>query len=139
MTHKKEPLGHSYTRDYVWPSSVKDSNSFGVGSNQCESAKDLLFPNSGARDENPDYARMYEKTHANYAAGAQKSRQYNWKIDPTQHAFGYGEKSQPNQAARAIHSERVEESYPKTVVVKKSVEDVKAVQYDHLGHVKNMG
>jgi hypothetical protein len=33
MTHKKEPLGHSYTRDYVWPSGVKEQHAFGVGSN----------------------------------------------------------------------------------------------------------
>jgi len=57
-------------------------------------------------EEKPEFARMYENTHSNYAPGAQKSRQYNWTIDPTQHTFGFGEKSAPNQAAKAVHSER---------------------------------
>jgi hypothetical protein len=35
--------------------------------------------------------------------------------------------------------ERFEESYPKTVIVKKVVEDAKAVQNDMLGTVKNLG
>lgn len=35
--------------------------------------------------------------------------------------------------------ERAEESYPKTVIVRKTVEDVKAVQNDMLGTVKNLG
>jgi len=39
------------------------------------------------------------------------------------HAFGYGEKRLLNGAARAIMPERIEESFPKTVIVKKIVED----------------
>ena len=44
-----------------------------------------------------------------------------------------------NGAAKAVHHERVEESYPKTVIVKKVVEDVKTVTSDMLGTVKNLG
>lgn len=44
-----------------------------------------------------------------------------------------------NGAAKAVHHERIEEAYPKTVIVKKVVEDVKAVTSDHLGSVKNLG
>jgi hypothetical protein len=35
--------------------------------------------------------------------------------------------------------ERGGESFPKTVIVKKTVEDAKAVQSDMLGTVKNLG
>jgi len=38
-----------------------------------------------------------------------------------------------------VMPERLEESYPKTVIVRKTVEDVKAVQTDMLGTVKNLG
>jgi hypothetical protein len=70
MTNKKEPLGRSYTRDYVWPATVNKERAFGSGSNHCESAKDIIFPESGAKEEKPEFARMYEKTHSNYQAGA---------------------------------------------------------------------
>ncbi len=73
---------------------------------------------------------MYAKTHSNIQAGVQKSRDYDWPVDPTQNAFGFGEKFQTNQAARAVHSERFDGGYPKTVIVKKTVEDVKAVNQD---------
>ena len=140
MTNKKEPLGRSYTRDYVWPATVNKQLAFGSGSNHCESAKDIIFPESGAKEEKPEFARMYEKTHSNYQAGAQKTRDYDLPIDPKKYTFGYGEHPQPNQAGRAIHSERAEDLlYPKTVVVKKAVEDLKAVQKDHLGTVRNLG
>ena len=39
----------------------------------------------------------------------------------------------------AIHNERPEEHFPKTVIVKKTVEDQKAVTQDHLGVSKNLG
>jgi hypothetical protein len=41
---------------------------------------------------------------------------------------------QVNAAAKSIHAERPESaSFPKTVIVKKTVEDVKATQLDLLG------
>ena len=44
----------------------------------------------------------------------------------TKHRFGYGEKAQINGAAISLHQERPNSSYfPKTVIVKKTVEDVK--------------
>lgn len=57
----------------------------------------------------------------------------------TAHPFGYGEKRILNGAAKAVMPERVEESFPKTVIVKKIVEDQKAVTTDMLGTVKNLG
>ena len=87
---------------------------------------------------------MYKKTHGNWAPGEQWSRGYVWDQkfgngNVQNHTFGYGEKKLINGAAQALMPERFEESYPKTVIVKKVVEDVKAVQTDMLGTVKNLG
>ena len=60
-------------------------------------AKDVLYPNKGSLEETAEHAAMYIKTHANYAAGEQRSRQYDWskagsvRNKPSTYAFGYGE------------------------------------------------
>ncbi len=82
---------------------------------------------------------MYNKTHGNFAPGEQKAREYNWPIEKTTHRFGYGEQKVLNGAAMSIHTERYDQGFPKTVIVKKTVEDQKAVAQDQLGKVKNLG
>ena len=89
---------------------------------------------------------MYKQTHGNFAPGEQRSREYDWVAnprinngEPISHAFGYGEQKLLNGAAKSIQPERIEESFPKTVIVKKIVEDQKAVTKDMLGTVKNLG
>ena len=82
---------------------------------------------------------MYRKTHGNFAPGEQKKRDYEWNLDPNAHRFGYAEKKVLNGAALALHNERHEEAFPKTVIVKKTVEDQKAVTGDQLGRSKNLG
>jgi hypothetical protein len=77
---------------------------------------------------------MYAKTHNNIEPGVQKKRSYAWgDIEPETQAFGLGEHVLPGGAARAIHAERTEEFFPKTVIVKKTVEDQRSVAYDPLG------
>ena len=93
----------------------------------------------GASNEEKEIGEMYRNTHGNFQPGEQKNRQYDWKFDETKHRFGYGEKRVLNGAAMALHSERMEESFPKTVIVKKTVEDHKAVASDLLGVSKNLG
>jgi hypothetical protein len=82
---------------------------------------------------------MYKKTHGNFAPGEQKNREYDWKFNPNAHVFGYGEKRVENGAAMALTSERYENQFPKTVIVKKTVEDHRAVASDLLGISKNLG
>jgi hypothetical protein len=82
---------------------------------------------------------MYIKTHGNFDSGEQKDRNYEWNFDKTTHRFGYGEQRLINGAAMSIHAERFENNFPKTVIVKKTVEDVKAVTSDLLGQSKNLG
>ena len=82
---------------------------------------------------------MYIKTHGNFASGEQRDRCYTWNFDKTAHRFGYGEQRLLNGAAMSIHAERFDNAFPKTVIVKKTVEDVKAVTQDMLGQSKNLG
>ena len=83
---------------------------------------------------------MYAKTHGNIPAGSQKNRDYDWNgIDPTTHAFGYGEKRVPDGAKHSIHNERIDDHFPKTVIVQKTVEDVRSTITDQLGTSKNLG
>lgn len=141
----REPLGHSYQRGYKWPSHARGI-SFGVANNiEPDAAKKLIYPDKGSLEEKPEVRDMYKKTHGNWAPGEQRQRGYNWDEKrfgsdvKTQHTFGYGEKRLLNGAAMAVNPERFEEAYPKTVIVKKVVEDVKSVVNDQLGASKNLG
>ena len=70
---------------------------------------------------------MYKKTHGNYAPGEQRDREYQWPFDKEKQRFGYGEVRLLNGAANSIHHERNDQAFPQTVIVKKTVEDMKAV------------
>ena len=100
----------------------------------------MIYPMGGAHiADDPATSSMYRQTHGNYAPGEQKNRDYNWKFNPADHRFGFGEKKILNGAALALHNERHEEQFPKTVIVQKTVEDHKAVASDILGASKNLG
>ena len=100
----------------------------------------MLYPSGGAAAyDDPKITYMYKKTHGNYGPGQQKDREYDWKFDPTTHRFGYAEKRNLNGAAKALTYERPEEGFSKTVIIKKQVEDFKAVSNDMLGQSKNLG
>lgn len=66
-------------------------------------------------------------------------RDYNWKFDPAEHRFGYGERRVLDGAAKALKAERYGEDFPKTIITKKTVEDFKGVSSDLLGVSKNLG
>lgn len=88
---------------------------------------------------------MYKRTHSNYYPGEQRCREYDWNSNasiqgrPSTYSFGFGEQRLLDGTKKAIHHERVDEAFPKTVIVKKQVEDVRAVITDNLGQVKNLG
>lgn len=104
-----------------------------------DSTKEIVNPDQ-AYENPPEVQQMYKRTHGNYCPGEQKDREYQWPFDKSSFRFGYGEKVLMYGAARAIHAEREEPgSFPKTVIVKKTVEDVKATQQDPLGHARNLG
>ena len=57
-----------------------------VTKSQEDTAKNLLFPRI---NESPNYAEeMYKKSHGTYGVGEQKTRNYNWKVDPNKTTFG---------------------------------------------------
>jgi hypothetical protein len=115
----KEPLGQGYQRGYQWPDKVQNQQeyAFGVQTLNSENAKQVLYPVGGDKEERQDIAKMYNKTHGNFAPGEQRNREYNWTVDKTSHRFGYGEQRVLNGAAMSIHNERFEGSFPKTVIV----------------------
>lgn len=87
-------------------------------------------------------------THGNFMAGEQKTRDYDWTSNPricegsgnpTNHPFGYGEQPLYNGAKKAVMPERFEETFPKTIIVKRQVEDYKAVALDPLAQSRNLG
>ena len=53
-------------------------------------------------------------------------------MDPITHKFGYGEQVLPNGVAKSVHPERIDEAFPKTVIVKKEIEDYRNVSHDQL-------
>lgn len=129
----REPLGKSYQRGYNWPGQVGEDatkHSFGVPTKGLIDAKEVLYPMAGSMEEKGQHAAMYKKTHGNFQPGEQRTRDYNWNANPNikegntvAHPFGYGEQRLLNGAARSIQPERIDEGFPKTVIVKKIVED----------------
>lgn len=136
----REPLAKGFQRGYQWPAEAEKENfAFGQATVSCDSTKDIVNPQK-ARENPPEAVEMYKKSHGNYRPGEQKQRDYQWKIDKDSFRFGYGEARIVNGAAMSIHGERDEPgAFPKTVIVKKTVEDVKATQSDILGRPRNLG
>ena len=71
--------------------------------------------------------------------GQQKKRDYQWPFDPKNHFFGKDEKPLVNGAKLCLQAEGAEESFPKTVIVKKNREDHRDFAYPGVGVVKNLG
>jgi hypothetical protein len=130
QSHIREPLGKSYARGYNMPEQTKDEKfQFGVPTLSSENAKDVLYPADGHRE---DRRRTNDPAY-------QKDRAYNWNVDKGKHRFGYAEQKVLNGAAHSLHPERKQGAFPKTVIVKKTVEDFKQVAHDILGKPKNLG
>jgi hypothetical protein len=141
-SHVREPLGQSYQRGYNWPKEKindQSTHTFGVHTKGLMNAKEILYPKGNPADNDPKFHDMYKRTHGNFDPGEQKKREYDWNFNPGEHRFGFGEKKVLNGAAMAIHNERPEEHFPQTVIVKKTVEDQRAVASDLLGISKNLG
>jgi hypothetical protein len=115
-SHVREPLGQSYVRGHQLPPVVEDEKfKFGVPTVGSESAKDVLYPAGGEKEE--ICADMYKKTHGTFGPGEQKKRGYQWPVAADAHRFGYSEGRVPGGAANSLHPERLGGSFPKTVIV----------------------
>ena len=83
QSHIREPLGKTYNRNYVWPDLADNGRmAFGLPSREEINAKELLYPRNGAAPEDRVHSEMYKKTHANYEAGEQRNREYEWHLNP---------------------------------------------------------
>jgi hypothetical protein len=140
-SHQREPLGATVNRNYELLDKYKQPEfKFGVPSNQVDSeAKDVLYPLDGEKEDDPATKAQYVKTHADFGPGEQKVRSYNWPFQKEAHAFGLGENKGDEGVPKCLHPERVEGSFPKTIIVQKTMEDFVDVSRDELGKAKNLG
>ncbi|EGR29619.1 hypothetical protein IMG5_152210 [Ichthyophthirius multifiliis] len=135
-----EPLGEPMKRNYQFPDQVHDESfKFGLATKNSEyTAKEVMFPQKPIMNDSKTH-QQYVFTHGNFEAGEQKSRDYNWPVDPKEHRFGKFEKTVTNQAQLAVHQDSIPNEFPKTIILKKKQEDFKNYHEDHLGQPKNLG
>ena len=93
-SRKKEPLGKSLRRDYIFPEEVKNANfKFGVPTKGIMNAKDLIY-NGCPLKEDPDVKKLYFKTHGVTDPGEQSLRNFKFNFDPNEHKFGYAQEKE---------------------------------------------
>ena len=137
---KKEPLGHSFSRKYDWPSRILPKHVFGLGSKGLESAKEMISPRRHMTIETETMAAdLYKKSHNAYEPGEQRKRDYVWPVKPENFVFGFSEGKVKNGARDAIHHERADEQFPRSIVIRKDAEDYTGITNDTLGRSKNLG
>lgn len=136
----KEPLGKGYERGYNYPEVVQTNDfKFGQLTIPSESAKILIFPPNGKREEDPNTRTLYYKSHGVTEAGEQMSRKYDWPVDKNNHRFGQQIPIELSGVAMALHPETFGGVHPKTEIIKKTVEDFRNVNSEELGKSKNLG
>ena len=88
-TNKREPLGRAPFRGSAPPSVLSSRSSYGVTTNESESAKNLIYPTGIVTA--PEFEEQYKKSHSSFAPGEQRTRDYNWAQvgikDPKQHRY----------------------------------------------------
>jgi hypothetical protein len=83
---------------------------------------------------------MYLKSHADYEAGEQKKRPYNWNVDPADFRFGKVEKNVVHGEIKQImEPEGQNKNFPQTVFVSSHLNDFSAKRNDILGKPANLG
>jgi hypothetical protein len=136
----REPLGQSIMRNYKFPPVVHDDQfKFGVPTRYNESAKNILFPEGGSLEDSERVRQMYLKSHGDTDAGEQFNRKYQWPVDPTAHRFGKADFKELGGVASSLRHDTAEAAYPKTRVVKKTVEDYRSTAHEELGRPRNLG
>jgi len=135
----REPLGRSINRGNHLPERFTiGSAPFGrPGAGSAEAAKTIIWPEVSAEQIEGD--EIYKRSHGNYAPGEQKSRNYNWYVDPVTTRFGVGGK---NIALNGVSKDVAEvlsgAGETKSIINTKQVEDYRNMG-DMLGKTKNLG
>jgi len=136
---KREPLGKSIIRNYIFPDAVKENNfKYGLKTSGDHTAKDLIYaPNI---ENSEEQKKNYEITHGLCDPGYQKNREYNWyDIDKKSHCFGKPQKREYNGAKNSLITDFQEAQYPKTKIVDKRLEDYRQATDDLIGKSKYRG
>ena len=102
-----------------------------------EPAKDVIFPLLTA--ESLAGEEIYKRSHNNYAAGEQKSRNYKWYVDPVTTRFGVrGDTIAFNGVSKNIADVLKGAGENPSIINTKTVEDYRNMS-DVLGQSKNLG
>lgn len=141
-SHKREPLGKSYTRGHVLPANMqKPEFAFGISGTFGDSARELLYPSTSFNNRQDE--ELYKRSHGSVAPGEQKNREYQWgaaKIDPHKYRFGVKTNAVGAEGlgASACLNPEMDETLPRTGITAKQVEDLRST-YDHLGKPRHLG
>ena len=137
----REPLGRRMDRNYVFPEKCNTGDfHFGHPVIPSENTVKDLLQTGFTLNEDPDVKKLYLKSHGNFQPAEQKHRDYNWPFEVNGHVFGKADKMVRNEAQRCLQPEKLDaESFPKTNLVKKNVEDFRDFHKDSLGRPRNLG
>ena len=138
-SRKKEPLGKSLRRDYIFPEEVKNANfKFGVPTKGIMNAKDLIY-NGCPLKEDPGVKKLYFKTHGVTDPGEQSLRNFKFNFDPNEHKFGYAQEKELDGVKKSLKEDYLYNPYPQTKLVGKRLEDFRQATEDMLGKGKYLG
>ena len=138
-SRKKEPLGKSLRRDYVFPEEVKnDKFKFGLPTKGLMNAKDLIYNGCPLKEE-PDVKKLYFKTHGVTDPGEQSLRNFKFNFDPNEHKFGYAQEKELDGVKKSLKEDYLFNPYPQTKIVGKRLEDFRQATEDMLGKGKYLG
>ena len=136
---KREPLGKSIVRNYIFPEQVKENNfRFGIPTTGFFNAKELIYSGSLLKEPD-DVKKLYYKTHGLTDPGEQSTRFYKWNFDPKEHKFGFFQEIEHDGAKKSLMSDYLENPYPQTKIVGKRLEDYRQAKNDLLGKSKFYG
>ena len=136
---KKEPLGKSLKRDYIFPEEVKKENfRFGVPTTGIINAKELIY-NGGLLKEPEEVKKLYYKTHGITDPGEQSKRGFKFGFDPDDHKFGYFQEKELDGVKKSLRNDFLYNPYPQTKLVGKRLEDFRQANEDMLGQSKYYG
>ena len=69
-TNKKEPLGHSFSRKYEWPTTISPKHVFGRGTQGVDNAKEMIAPKKlNTIDAERWSSELYKKSHNAFEPG----------------------------------------------------------------------
>uniref|UniRef100_A0A7S2VV15 EFHB C-terminal EF-hand domain-containing protein n=1 Tax=Chlamydomonas chlamydogama TaxID=225041 RepID=A0A7S2VV15_9CHLO len=146
---KKEPLGKGFVRGYKIPDGLGTERPFGVvidakAKDRGNQAGTIIFPTDlPPEEENEATHTMYVRSHAAYAPGEQRRRNYDWDktgVNPEDHRFGAVDKDDYREGVRKALQPGLDQTAPQPAkVASKLHEDFKLSATDYLGKTRKLG